>query len=149
MKLSQITSSYWGPKPKLLKWAYMGMGRPEMAYAALAWGHCAELDYLETELWKLNCAALLSIVRVPRFTPTRAMEIIMDILPLHLFIMKEGLATSRRIKGQTPLMWSGVTPNLTHSLTHCWYWSYLVSDLDVEAIESQFDECTVDAPLPP
>ena len=35
MKMSSITYSYWGPRPKLMRWMYTGIVRPMMSYAAM------------------------------------------------------------------------------------------------------------------
>ena len=146
MKLSSLTSSYWGPKPKLLKWAYTGLVRPVMSYASMIWGHRVEADDIEEELRKLNRAALLSICRVPRSTPTRALEIILDIFPLHIFIIRTGLAAFQRLKRQTPLLWDGVYPNLTHSISHLRFWTYLCQELGIDDVERNSDSCCIVPP---
>jgi len=39
MKVFADLRGTFGPKPKLIKWAYEGIVRPKMTYACLAWGH--------------------------------------------------------------------------------------------------------------
>ena len=96
MKLASITSSYRGPKPKLMRWAYKGIVWPALSYASLAWGHAVEAEDLQKICRKLNRLAMNTIIKVPRSTPTRALEIIFDIHPLLLHIMKEGLSACLR-----------------------------------------------------
>ena len=94
MKMASITSAYWGPKPKLMRWAYTGIVRPVISYGAMIWGQAIEHDDVVEKLRRLNRMAINTIVKVPRSTPTQALEIILDILPLHIHIKKEGLSTT-------------------------------------------------------
>ena len=146
MKMASITSSYWGPKPKLMKWAYTGIVRPAFTYAALTWGLAVEAEDLETACRRLNRLAMNTIVKVPRSTPTRALEIILDITPLHLHVMKEGLATYLRLKPALRLLWSGVYTNLTFSVSHLRYWDWVAEDNGVYAYGEEVDDCCVMRP---
>ena len=146
MKLASITHSYWGPQPKLMKWAYTGIVRPTISYAALAWGHETEVDTIETALTRLNRHAINTIVKVPRSTPTKALEIILDIYPLPLHIKKEGMSAYLRLKDQLPIQWDGVFTNLTHSVSHRRFWEYLVEDSGIFDIQGQSDVCCVRSP---
>ena len=146
LKLSSITRSYWGPQPKLMKWAYTGMVRPVISYAALAWGCKIEEEHIENELRRLNRAAINSIVRTPRSTPTRAMEIILDIFPLHLFIMKEGIAAYHRLQRQSSLQWDGITLNYTSAVSHLRFWDYLSHDMGLQESDGNSDRCLIMQP---
>ena len=146
MKLSSITHSYWGPKPKLMKWAYTGIVRPMVSYAALSWGHATETEPIENALTKLNRQAINTIVKVPRSTPTKALEIILDIYPLPLHIKKEGLSTYMRLQEQLVLRWDGVYSNLTYSVSHLRFWNYLLQDSGISDLQSQSDDCRVKRP---
>ena len=103
MKMACITNAYWGPKPKLMRWAYTGIVCPALSYAASAWGHVLEEDGFQDALRKVNRAAICTVVKVPRSTPTGAMEIILDILPLHLHVRKEGYRTYLRLHHEMTL----------------------------------------------
>ena len=146
MKMSNITRAYWGPKPKLMRWAYTGIVRPALSYAALAWAHIAEDEEVEKICRRLNRLAMNTIVKVPRSTPTRALEIILDIYPLHLHLMKEGLTTFVRMNLALPLQWSGVYTNLTHSVSHRRYWDWIAEDTGVSGYGAEMDDCCVMAP---
>ena len=54
MKMASITNAYWGPKPKLMRWAYTGIVRPALSYAALSWGLAAEAEDIESMLRRLT-----------------------------------------------------------------------------------------------
>ena len=146
MKMASVTSSYWGPRPKLMRWAYTGIVRPALSYAALAWAHAAEADEIETLLRRVNRLAINTIVKVPRSTPTRALEIILDIYPLHLHLMKEGLTTYIRLKPALNFRWSGVYTNLTHAISHLRYWDWVAEDAGIYRHGEESDACSIMAP---
>ena len=124
MKMSSITSAYWGPRPKLMKWAFTGIVRPTFTYGAMVWAHVKEGEDVITSFCRLNHIAINTIVKVPRSTPTQALEIILDIMPLHLHVFKEGLATFLCIMPVRSLLWTGVYPNLAFSVSHLRFWEY-------------------------
>ena len=113
-----------------------------LSYAAVAWAHAIEKDEIEEALRKLNRFA---IAKVPRSTPTRAMELILDIFPLHLHHKKEGLAAFMRLKDQLDLPWDGVYPNLTYSVSHRRFWSYTAHDANL-LTERTSDHCQAQTP---
>ena len=146
MKIASITSSYWGPRPKLMKWAYTGIVRPALSYAALAWAHAAEAEDVEKIFRRVNRLAINTIVKVPRSTPTRALEIILDIYPLHLHVMKEGLSAYIRLEPSLNLRWTGIFTNLTHAVSHLRYWTWIAQDTGVTTFGDEMDDCHVMAP---
>ena len=131
MKLASIVSSYWGPKPKLMRWTWTGIVRPMLSYAALIWAHAADADDVTEQLRRVNRLAMNTVVKVPRSTPTRTMEIILDIMPLHLHILKEGLRTAMRLQAELPLNWEGVYANLTHSTSHRKFWELTANNTGI------------------
>ena len=146
MKLASIVNSYWGPRPKLMRWAYMGIVRPMVSYGAMAWGHTTEVDEVVTPLRRLNRLAMNTMVKVPRSTPTRAMEIILDVMPLHLHILKEGLSSYLRIMQHRTMSWCGVYPNLTYSVSHLRFWEYYAQDFGLRLSWAELDDCAVFPP---
>ena len=40
-KISSMTRNNWGPKPRLMRWAFIGIVRPMLCYGAMIWGHRA------------------------------------------------------------------------------------------------------------
>lgn len=129
-----------------MKWAYTGIVRPFLSYAALALGHAAEADDTEEILCRVNHMAINTIVKVPRSTPTKALEIILDIYPLHLHIMNEGLTTYICMKPELNLRWSGVYTNLTHSISHLCYWEWIADDTGVTNFRTEMEDCYVMLP---
>ena len=146
MKMAALTSSYWGPRPKLLRWAFTGIVRPMITYGAIVWGPAAEQDWVEKALRRLNRLAMSTIVRVPRSTPTEGLEVILGVKPLHLHIKYEGFASYNRLKNQLPLTWDGVYPNLTFSVSHLRFWEYLAEDVGISDFQAGSDSCHVPRP---
>ena len=145
-KMANITASYWGPKPKLLRWAYTGIARPVLTYAAMTWAHEVEDDDIQKALRRCNRLGMNTIVKVHRSTPTRALELILDILPLHLYIIKIGFAAQQRLEKHIPLTWEGVFDNQTHSVSHLRFWNYMHKDLNLDELNHNIDDCCIARP---
>ena len=143
MKMSHITYSYWGPRPKLMRWMYTGIVRPTISYAAMVWGHQADQPTIIDKLGTLNRAAINTMVKIPKSTPNQGLEIILDIMPLHLHIRKEGLSAYLRLFKQTPIQWEGVFPNLTNSVSHLRYWDYVATEAQIQDFHTESDKCNV------
>ena len=143
MKLASLIHSYWGPRPKLMKWAYTGIIRPVLTYAAMVWAHEAETSSHVKALRKLNRLAISTMVKVPRSTPTRALVILLGITPLHLHVLQVGLAAYKRLQSKLPFDWEGIHPNLTHSVSHLKFWEYQDLDLGLGNGNLTSDECYI------
>ena len=91
MKTVNETRSNFGPKPSLMKWGYTGLVRPVLTYGAMIWGHSALLKTNIEKLRKLNRLAANTITAVRRSNPTRALEIIYKLMPLHILIQQAGM----------------------------------------------------------
>ena len=89
--ISNIVTKTWGPRPKLLRWAYTCIVRPAVTYAAMAWAHATGTETVKKKLLRVDRLAMLTIAAVHRSTPTRGLAIIYDILPLHLELRLLGL----------------------------------------------------------
>ena len=104
MILGNVFKNSWGPTPRAAKWAYTGIVRPALTYGAIIWAGAAQKEEMRKALKKLDRLALLQIAPVRKSTPTAALQIIYDIMPLHIFIWEQALKTSARI---------GINPNWT------------------------------------
>ena len=114
--VANITRRNWGPKPKLMRWAYLGMVRPMVCYGSMIWGHRA--PHAEAKFRRLNRMAINTFCTFPRSTPTKALEIMLDVMPLHLFCQQEGIAARARLYDTVHLDWDGVNQKKTHSVSH-------------------------------
>ena len=119
-QVAHITRNNWGPKPQLMRWAYLGVVRPMLCYGAMIWGHRA--PEMIAKLRRINRMAINTFANFPKSTPTTALEIMLDITPLHLFCQQEGMAARARLHHITPLEWGGTNRNKTHCTSHLKHW---------------------------
>ena len=82
MTIAQATRNIWGPSPKMMRWAYVGIVRPVLTYAALIWGHELGHAGITKALNQLNRLALSTLASMHGSTPSRAAELITDTTPL-------------------------------------------------------------------
>lgn len=112
--VANITRNNWGPKPKLMCWAFTSVVRPMLCYGSMIWGHRAPAQ--EAKLRRVNRMAMNTFSNFPKSTPTRRLEIMLDVSPLHLHCLHKGLAALIRLDKNTTLDWSGRTCNITHAM---------------------------------
>ena len=115
-KVASMTRKNWGPKPKLMRWAYIGIVRPMLCYGAMIWGHRA--PELMEKLRRINRMAINTFASFPKSTPTVALEVMLDIQPLHLFCVQEALAARVRLDKVLEFGWHGTSHTKHHSLSH-------------------------------
>ena len=135
--IAQITRKNWGPKPKLMRWAYLGIVRPMLCYGAMIWGHRAPAN--EAKLRRINRMAINTFGSFPKSTPTRALEVMFDVMPLHLYCTQEGLAARLRLDGVVSLDWSGKNTLKTHNTSHLRHWETIMSEYEINTKHS--DRC--------
>ena len=136
--VASITRKNWGPKPSLMRWAYLGIVRPMLCYGAMAWGHRAQ--YHSTRLKRVNRMAINTFGSFPKSTPTAALEVMLDILPLELYARQEGLASRSRLNNVVSLAWNGTSDKKTHAISHLKYWDELLHRYAINP--SSIDRCT-------
>ena len=78
--INKIKSIY-GPKPKLVKWAYTGIIRPKINYGEMIWGNKIKLKKHEHKLQQINRTALKGYTKFMHSTPTAALEIMTPLTP--------------------------------------------------------------------
>ena len=132
MKVVNVTRANCGPKPRLMKWGFTGMALPVLTYGAMIWGHAINTKTHKDNLRRLNRLACNTIAGVRRSNPTRALEIIYDLPPLHLVIMRAGLRSYARLQGQLERRQAGITSNVIKKNSHRMYWEKLASKANIE-----------------
>ena len=135
---SNIIRKKWGPKTMLSKWLFTGIIRPKITYASLVWGHTMTQKTKINKLRKLNRLAAITITPVRQSTPTLGLEVIYDLLPLHLFISKTALASKDRLKEVLDLDWEG-TNKSGKAKGHLKYWGDLQEKMSLK--DSVTDSC--------
>ena len=125
-QLRRSVGNTWGLTPRTTRWMYAAIIRPSLTYAAVVWWPRVKLKTASRKLEHLQRLACLLITGALRTTPTKALEIIVDLLPLPLYIMQTAMlaclafAYGLAISGfmltvdiqEYILFWSNMPPNL-------------------------------------
>lgn len=90
-------SKSWGLSPKVMFWIYSTVIRPIVMYGSFLWNHICKLKYVQDKLSKFQRMACKAITGAWKSTPTAAMEVILNLPPLHIFIQTGAIATLDRI----------------------------------------------------
>lgn len=103
----------WGLNPKVLKWIYTTMVRPIILYGSLAWWPRTLKSTCKDALTRVQRTACMAIAGAFKTTPTAALEILLDLPPLHLVIQSEARKSLHRmaITG----LWSDNKPKTKHT----------------------------------
>ena len=147
MKMSNISKAIWGPKPHLSRWVYRCVVRPMIVYGSLSWAHITQSETIQEKLRKINRLAIATYTLFPRSTPTRAVELITDTFPLHLWLEKEALCTFIRLAKQLPLDWAGTNSNKRHNIAHRRFWANKLIEYDITDLLLEVDTCYTLAPV--
>jgi ribonuclease HI len=87
----------WGLKPSIVYWLYNVVIKPIVLYGAITWWKRAGLTVIRNRLNKLQRLACSMITGCFKTTPTAAMEVMLDQLPLDLAIRGEALLSHKRL----------------------------------------------------
>ena len=88
----------WGLKPKMIYWIYTAIVRPRITYASLVWWPKTNVRYAQKKLEKLQRLATISITGAIRSTPSKALDAMLSLLPLHLFVQLEAEKSALRLQ---------------------------------------------------
>ena len=81
-------SKYWGPQPKLVKWIFTSIVKPQVTYAALVWAHSTQTSSKKQRLGQINILAAMILTPTRKNAPTAALKIIHDLIPLELALQE-------------------------------------------------------------
>ena len=87
----------WGRKPMVTYWMYIIMVRQIVSYASLMWWPRIKKKVCVNEPTKLQRMACIGITGAFRTSPTAALEVVIDLTPLPLWIEGEARASYFRI----------------------------------------------------
>lgn len=79
----------WGMSPKMIHWMYTAIVRPMITYASLVWFKEASKKSYSLKLEKLQRLACIMITGAMKTTPTSALETMLHLPPLHLYMKSE------------------------------------------------------------
>lgn len=94
----RMIGKQWGLTPKITLWLYQSVIRPIISYGAVVWWPRTKLVTVEAKLQRLQRLACMATTGCMRTTPTAAMEALLSLPPLHLFIQQEAGAAAVRLK---------------------------------------------------
>ena len=97
MILGKVVRNTWGPHPKAIKWAYTGIIRPALIYGAIVWANAAQSETYKSKLSTLQRLALRHIAPTRKSTPQAALDLLYDVMPLHLYIKEHAMKSALRI----------------------------------------------------
>jgi ribonuclease HI len=117
----RVFGKTWGLTPKSLRWLYTMVVRPIITYGSLVWWKRAQKVTVISKLCHLQRLACLGITGAFCTTPTAAMEMLLGLTPLHIFIKMTACADLQRLKASKQLC------NGFAFVGHSKLWSYLVS----------------------
>jgi hypothetical protein len=141
MKLFNDVRGNFGPKPKLIKWAYEGIIRPKLTYACIVWGHELKTKLLTTKLKALDRLAVRSMATISRRAPQASIEIMINLLPIDLHIKKLGLSSAIRLKKALPAPANNYTcPQGRHGTPHLAYWEQVIFNSNITPGDTDFCE---------
>jgi ribonuclease HI len=87
----------WGLKPKIIRWVYTAIIRPCLVYGSLIWWHKCNTESIKKTLGQVQRLACLAITGAMRTTPTAAMEAILSLPPLEIFIKEVASSSCYRL----------------------------------------------------
>ena len=82
-------SRNWGLRPNMVHWLYTRVIRPSILYGALVWWPKVIQKTTKTQLGRIQRMAYLAITGAIKSTPTAALEVLLNLIPLNLLIMAE------------------------------------------------------------
>lgn len=88
----------WGLSPKIMRWMYITVIRPMITYGCVVWWRRCMLSTCQQLLSKTQRLMCISATGAIRTTPTAALEVIMNVPPLHIMIEGEAAQAIHRLK---------------------------------------------------
>jgi len=97
MTCRRMLGKNWGLQPKMMFWMYTAIIRPIITYASVVWWCKVEQITVRERLGSLQRMACLCITGAMSTAPTRALEVILDLTPLDIFICSTARMTAYRM----------------------------------------------------
>ena len=107
-KIRSTCRKTWGPAPEMMLWAYQSVVRPVLSYGSLVFSHKLSSNN-KTKLTRLQNLALMMLGNFRRGTPGHGLNLITGTIPLDLFIQREAIQSSIRIRDKFKHDWDGLS----------------------------------------
>jgi len=116
----------WGINPKTTTWIHNAIIKPMITYGAVIWAHkITKTNAVHLE--QVQRLACLLITGAMRTTPTKGMEIILNLISLDLFCQQEALQSWWRIQHKISRPnWDGIT-KYKNTYGHQRYWTSIMN----------------------
>ena len=98
MQCRRAIGKTWGLKPRQAMWLFTAIIRPILAYAAVIWIGATTSSTLVAMLQKVQRLACITITSAFPSTPTAALEILLQIPPIDIFLKGEAYMSSYRLE---------------------------------------------------
>ena len=144
--VTRIAKDAYGPVPKIMRWMFFSIVRPMMMYGAMCWAHMVDTGSIDTILRNLNRAGMNTYSNFPRSSPTRAVEIITDTLPLSLQAQKVSLSSRIRLGNIVEASWQNPVTTPATPFSHIKWWDQLIIDCNLEEFLLPNDSVQMDMP---
>lgn len=95
----RVVGNTWGFTPQIMKWLYLSVIRPAITYGSIVWAPATRLKTIQEKLRSVQRQALIAITSAFPFTPTRSLELLTGIPPLHWHIQETATKTASRLHG--------------------------------------------------
>ena len=93
----RLLGKNWGLKPKMIYWIYLTIIRPMLTYGAVVWWTKICQKTAQKTLQSVQRLACLSMTGAMRTCPTAALEVLLNLPPLHIHVKKEAISAALRI----------------------------------------------------
>lgn len=95
--VKRMCGSQWGLRPGIVRQLYVSVIRPIIAFGCIAWWTRVEKSTVKRELQVLQRLACISITSAFRTTPTAALETLLDLPPLDIYIQEVACLAINRV----------------------------------------------------
>ena len=109
---SRTFGKKWGLRPHMIHWLYLAVVKPRITYASLVWWPKTKETSTQKKLSKIQRLACVSITGAIRSAPSRALDAMLCLLPLHESVQLEAEKSALRLKRQVKLMEGDMTGHL-------------------------------------
>ena len=124
----------FGPKPKLVRWAYTGVIRPKLLYACQAWANKLTVKQIKC-MKRLDRQTTTAMAPIRRSSPQASMEIIFDLTPIELLIEQLGTASFIRTRAH-------LQPFTNSPKGHLNKWAHIVDQLNLPMDTDKIENTT-------
>ena len=111
MMLRNSVGKLWGPSPKALMYAYNNIIIPSLCHGALVWYKACQNTFLKNKLRQLNRLICTALMPMKPSTPSNGLEVVLNLMPLHLKAAEIGLKTYVRVRNIVKPKWQGIGKN--------------------------------------